>query len=337
MAQPGAIVRLSAAQWRIPLVVLGRAVTNFIEDSGNQMAAAVSYYALFSLFPLTLLAVSIFGVIIRDPGVQDVVLAGIIGFLPIRDQSIANSLRHVADLGPTLTAVSAVGSVWSAGALSAALRSSLNVVFEVQTGRPWFHAKLIDYVFLPIIALPLVGGIVLTTVWRIAQAEFGQALGVVASPISFSFFWNAGAIAIPFGLTFVAFMLTYWLLPNRHPRFRYIWPGALLAAIGFELLKVGFAAYLEHFASFDVIYGSLGSVIVLLFWVYLTANIVIFGGEVAAEVPHVLHGEPRHGGDFEGNWKLSVLSFLRGLVMAGEEETADRPRRKLPSHIGGGK
>ncbi len=337
MAQPGQIVRLSVAQWRVPLVILGRAVTNFIEDSGNQMAAAVSYYALFSLFPLTLLAVSIFGIVIRDPGIQDVVLAAIIGFLPIQDQSIANSLRNVAELGPTLTAVSAVGSIWSAGALSGALRSSLNVVFEVQAGRPWFRAKLIDYVFLPIIALPLVGGIVVTTLWRIAQVEFGQVLGVVRSPVSFSFFWNAGALAIPLALTFVAFLLTYWLLPNRHPRFRYIWPGALLAAVAFEALKVGFAAYLEHFASFNLIYGSLGSVIVLLFWVYLTANIVIFGGEVAAEVPHVLHGEPRHGRGAEGDWKLSVLSFLRGLVMAGQEETVDRPRRTLPPHIGGGK
>jgi len=324
------------AQWRVPLRILGRAATNFIEDSGNQMAAAISYYALFSLFPLTLLAVSIFGIVIRDPRVQDAVLAAIIGFLPIQDQSIANSLRNVAALGPTLTVVSALGSLWSAGALSAALRSALNVVFEAQTGRPWFRAKIIDYVFLPIIALPLVGGIVLTTLWRIAQVEFGQALGVVKSPVSFSFFWNAGALAIPLVLTFVAFMLTYWILPNRRPRFRHIWPGALLAAVGFEALKFGFAAYVEHFASFNLIYGSLGSVIVLLFWVYLTANIVIFGGEVAAEVPHVLYGEPRHGSGAEGDWKQSARSFLRGLVMAGEDEPVE-PRRRLPPQAGGGK
>ena len=337
LAQPVEIARLSVAHWRVPLLVLGRSVTNFIEDNGNQMAAAVSYYALFSLFPLTLLAVSIFGVLLRDPGIQDQVLLGIIAFLPIQDQSIANSLRNVADLGPTLTVVSVLGSLWSAGALSAALRSSLNVVFEVQTGRPWLHAKAIDYMLLPVIGLPLVGGIVLTTAWRLAQAEFGRTLGFIDGPISFSFVWSAGALAIPFVLSFLAFMFTYWLLPNTHPRFRFLWPGALFAALGFEALKVGFAAYLEHFASFNVIYGSVGSVIVLLFWVYLTANIVIFGGEIAAEVPHVLHGEARHGTQSEGNWKRSLLAMLRGLVMAGEEETVDPTRRKLPPHIGGGK
>ncbi|MGE3857136.1 MAG: YihY/virulence factor BrkB family protein [Dehalococcoidia bacterium] len=324
------------AQWRVPLRILGRAVTNFIEDNGSHMAAAISYYALFSMFPLTLLAVSIFGLVLRNPAVQEQVLAGIIGFLPIQDQSIANSLRNVARLGPTLTIVSALGSLWSAGALSAALRSSLNVVFEVQTSRPWFRAKLIDYVFLPIVALPLLGGIVLTTAWRIAQAEVGSAFGFVPSPISLSWFWHAGALAIPFLLSFLAFLLTYWLLPNHRAPFRYLWPGALLAALGFEGLKEGFAAYVENFASFNVIYGSLGSVIVLLFWTYLTANIVLFGAEVSAEVPHVLHGEPRHGGSAEGNWRTSLMSLLRGLVLAGDQESAERPRRRPPP-LGGGK
>jgi len=205
----------------------------------------------------------------------------------------------------------------------------LNVVFEVQVTRPLLRDKLVDYMLVPIIGLPLVGGIVLTTAWRLAQAEFGRALGLVSSPISFSFFWNAGAVAIPFALSFTAFAFTYWLLPNPHPRLRYIWPGALLAAVAFEALKVGFAYYLEHFASFDVIYGSVGSVIVLLFWVFLSANIAIFGGEVAAEVPHVLHGEPRHGWDTEGgDWRQSALSLLRGLVLAGNQEPMDEQARR---------
>lgn len=317
MAPPPPIVRLPASYWRVPLLVLGRATTRFIRDGGNQMAAGIAYYALFSLFPLTLLAVSLFGLVLRNPEVRDQVLAGIIAALPIQDQSIAASLRNVADLGPTLTVLSAVGSLWTAGALSAALRSALNLVFEVQTSRPYLRAKVVDYMLVPVIGLPLVGGIVLTTAWRLAQAEVARTLGVVADPVTFSFFWNAGALAIPLALSFVAFLLTYWLLPNRHQRFRYIWPGALLAAVGFEALKVGFAAYVERYAAFNLIYGSLASVIVLLFWVYLTANIVIFGGAVAAEVPHVIHGDPDASG---GNWRTSLVALLRGLVLAGDEE-----------------
>lgn len=331
-------MRLILAQWRVPLRILGRATTSFIEDGGSRMAAAISYYALFSLFPITLLAVSIFGIVLRAPRIQEQVLNAIITFLPTQDESIANSLRSVAKLGPTLTIISALGSIWTAGALSAAVRSALDVAFDVTVGRPWVRAKLIDYMLLPIIGLPLLGGVVLTAAWRLVQTYVARAVAQVDSPISTSFFanagffWNAGVLAIPFLLSFIAFLLMFWLLPNRAVRFRHIWPAAILAALGFEGLKAGFAAYVENFASFDVIYGSLGSVIVLLFWVYLVANLVIFCGEVAAEVPHVLRGEPRHGhappegaDEVEEDWRMSVLSVLRGLVFADNRSVVGLP------------
>src|SRR5690606_5765388 len=107
-------------------------------------------------------------------------------------------------------------------------------------------------------------------------------------------------------------------------------PGALFAALAFEGLKAGFAFYLESLGNYSV-YGSLGSVIVLLFWIYLTANILVFGGEISAELPHVLHEEPRHGhedGDPEPDLKRSVFNFVRGLILVAEE---DQPRVARPA------
>ena len=317
--------RTARITWRLALRVLARATVDFIDDAGTQMAAAISFYALFSLFPLTLLAVSIFGIVLRAPGMQEQVLNAIISFLPIQDQSIAKSLRNVADLGPTLTVVSLVGSIWSASALSAAVRSALNVVFEVEHTRPLLRDKIVDYVLIPIIGLPLLGGIALTAVWRFTEAQFTARIG---SNGLLAFGWQLGALAIPLGLSFVAFMLAYKVLPNRYVRFRHLWPGALVAAFGFEALKGGFGLYLQHFANYDVVYGSVGSVIVLLFWVYLTTNVMLFGAEVSAEVPHVLYEEPRHGVEPEGNWRTSLVALLRSLVLAGDNEVdATRPDR----------
>ena len=316
----------SSVTWRLALRVLARATVSYIDDRGTQMAAAISYYALFSLFPLTLLGVSIFGIVLRAPGVQERVLNAIIAFLPIHDQSIADSLRNVAKLGPTLTAVSAFGSLWAAGALSGAVRSALNVVFEVDHDRPFLRAAAIDYLLLPIIALPLIGGIAVTAAWRFTQAQVAARFSFADNALT-RLGWEAGALAIPFALSFLAFMLTYKVLPNRYLRFRYLWPGALLATLGFEALKAGFGWYLERFANFDVVYGSLGSVIVLLFWIYLTATIVLFGAEVAAEVPHVLHEEPRHGTEPEGNWRASLGALLRGLVFVGDRPVEGPPPR----------
>ncbi|MDA1002761.1 MAG: YihY/virulence factor BrkB family protein [Chloroflexi bacterium] len=308
-------------------------MANFVEDRGTHLSAAISYYGLFALFPLTLLAASVFGIVLRAATVRERVVDQLFTQLPLNPsnaETVREALSNAAALGPTLSIVSLFGALWTAGALSAAIRSALNQIFEVPRGRPLLRGKLFDYVLLPIISLPFVGGLILTTVWRIAQRQVeeiaflrGQALWL----------WELGAFLIPLGLSFAAFLLLYWLVPNREVRVRYAWPGALVAALLFEGLKVGFAFYLANLATFDLVYGPLSSVIVLMFWVYLAANIMLFGAEIASELPHVLHHEGRHGhtnGDDEGNWRRSLLAFARGLVLAGNDETLAAPRDADP-------
>lgn len=306
--------------------VAGRAAANFTEDRGTQLAAAISYYTLFALFPLTLLAVSIFGIVLRDAEVQARVLSGISDFVPLEEGTVDQLLGQAADLGPTVSIVSFFGAVWSAGALSAAIRSAMNVVFEARNKRPLLRAKLIDFVLLPVIAVPLVGGIVLSTMWRLFERELDDRYGLLDGRLSWT--WDVGAFLIPLLMTFIAFTALYRIAPNRSLPLKYIWPGALLAALAFEALKAGFGIYLENVFN-ESIYGSLGSVIILLFWIYLSSNILIFGGEVAAEVPHVLHQEPRHGTSEPGDWKQATLAFARGLFMVQEdEEPEDIPLRR---------
>lgn len=318
--------------WKFPFHVLGRAASNFAEDRGTQLAAAISYFTLFSLFPATLLAVSVFGIVLRNEEIQLRVLNAIIDYLPIEGSTVSESLRDVADLGPTVTIVSLVGAMWTSGALSAAIRQALNTVFEVDRRRPLVRAKLVDFVILPILAVPLFGGVAVTGALRLFEQELDDRWGFLDG--RFSWTWDVGAFFVPFVLSFVAFASLYRFAPNRSLPFRYIVPGAIFAALAFEGLKSGFAFYLENLGNYSV-YGSLGSVIVLLFWVYLTANILIFGGEIAAEWPHVLHAEPRHGhehGEPEPDLKRSVLNFVRGLVLVAEEDqpVEGRPRGALP-------
>jgi uncharacterized BrkB/YihY/UPF0761 family membrane protein len=102
----------------------------------------------------------------------------------------------------------------------------------------------------------------------------------------------------------------------------------------FEGLKVGFALYLANFASFNVLYGPLSSVIVLMFWVYATANITLFGAEVAAEMPYVVRGAPRRGRSDvadPASFRHALWSFARGLVLAvdaDDEATGAAPRTR---------
>ena len=308
----------------IALLVLRRATANFVEDRATQMAAGISYFALFSIFPFVLLAFAIFGIVLRDEGLQQDVIAEIIDALPIEDDSIVDAVTNLSDQSTTIGVFALLGTLWAASALSAALRSALNVTFEVEDKRALVRGKLLDLTVLPALGLLFLASLILSTVWRIAQTEVGdRGIFEELTPL-----WELGAIGIPGLISFVGFLFLYWFLPNRPLQFRYLWPGALIAAIGFEAAKFGFTIYLANFGNYDVVYGSLGGVITLLVWVYLSANIMLFGAEVAAEVPHVLHGEERHGiaGALDVHWRRSLPVLLRGLIFGpGGDAMRDEP------------
>ena len=287
------------------------------------MAAAISYFVLFALFPLTLLTISIFGIVLRDADVQARVLDAIVGALPVEDSSVADQLRKVASSSPTIALVSLLGSLLTAGTVTAAVRRSVSVAFDADRPRPLLHGKLVDYSLFPVIGLLFLSSFVLTAAWRVAQAQTDERFELITGQVPW--LWDAGALAIPATLSFLTFLFLYWLLPNQEIRLQHVWPGAVVAALGVEVTKYGFGLYLANFTNFDAVYGSLGGVIVLLLWVYLNANILLFGAEVAAEVPHVLQEEPRHGhataAGPDVGWRASLLSMLRGLVLAPGDQS----------------
>lgn len=304
---------------RIAVWSLRRATVNFVEDRCTLLAAAISYFALFSLFPLALLVAAVFGVILRDEAFQARVLDAIVNALPVQAPTVATSLRALADLGPTLSIVSLLGAVWSSGALATAVRSALEVVFDVHQGLPYFRAKLLDYLIVLGAGALFLSSTIATTGWRVVQAR-ADRLGLFEGE-SVSWLWDLGALALPAVTTFLTFLLLYRALPHKATRILHIWPGALLASVLFEIAKTGIAFYFAYFGSYQVVYGSLGGVIALLFWVYVSANILLFGAEVSAEIGHVLRGEPRRGyaPDEEGDWRHSLREMLRGLVFAPSE------------------
>lgn len=328
--------RTRIAPWYWMAVVLrvsGRAAKNFAEDRGTQMAAAISYYALFSLLPLLILTVAIFGLVIRDSSLQQRVINSLVDELPLPAGDVEEVITGIGGAAPELALIALVGAIWTSGALSASLRMALNVAFEARRTRPALRGKLIDYALLPILGLPVLGSIVLSAAWQIVRQRTDNL--PLASDVEWV--WDATTIATTLFLSFLAFSLLYWLAPNRSVRFRYLWPGALFAAVAFEGLKYGFTVYLTNFANYEIVYGALGGVVVLLFWVFLSANIVILGAEVANEVPHVLRDEPRHGrerGREDRSWVSAVWKVIRWFLLAPEDEEDHLPPgavRRLPS------
>ena len=313
--------------WRTALTIASRSVVSFSEDRGTQLAAGVSYFALLSMVPIIIVTVSIFGLVLRNEGVKQDVLDGLIDTLPITSVELERQLNDLAEGGPALTVVALFGLVWTASALSASIRNALEAAFSVERGRPLLQAKMIDYVVLGVVGVLFIASIYATASWQIIQGATNDRLEFLTGSV----IWDLGVIGISLTLSFLTFLFLYWLVPNEPVDPWQAIPGAAVAAAGFEALKWGFGLYLAQINDFSL-YGALGSAIVLLFWVYLSANVFIFGAELVAETGHVMREEPRHGyaGEGEGDWKRSLWNLVRGLALAPiaepEEPAARRPR-----------
>ena len=260
------------------LLLLWQAIVNFGKDRVPQLAAAISYFALLSIFPFLLLALAIFGLVLRDGELQQRVLTEIVAALPIEAPTIEEALGNLAGSGASMGVFALVGTVIAATALARSLRGSLNVIFRAEEQRPLLLSWLADMTVLPVLGLLFITSLLLSTVWRFAQAVADDLGLEEVAPL-----WELGALAIPALLSFVGLLLLYLLLPNRSLHLLDLWPGALIAMLGFQIGTFVFAIYFENFGAYDLIYGSLGGVIALLAWVYVSSLILLFGAEVAAE------------------------------------------------------
>jgi len=279
--------------FRFIKTLLQRSAGEFIRDDCGQLAASISYYALFSLFPLLIFVVALAGLLIQDRGVQADIVDEVLKNIPLSEgegrDSVTDAVRGVADNSKgALGLLGLLGMAWSGSTLFGALRKALNTAFgDAEAKRPFVQQKAIDLALVLALALFFLVSIGATAFLRIVRnrsAELG-ALGDAADATGL--LWDVASYAIPLVFSFIAFTALYCLVPSRLRSPLVVWPGALLAALVFEAAKLGFSFYLENFTSYDVVMGSLGAVAAFLFWLYVSANIMLFGAEVAAEYPAV--------------------------------------------------
>ncbi|HET8758198.1 MAG TPA: YihY/virulence factor BrkB family protein [Solirubrobacteraceae bacterium] len=274
----------------------GATVRGYLDDRGPQLAAGTAYFALFAVFPLTILLVAGFGLFVGDGAARREVVDFVMRNVPLRDtgrSDLLATLREVTSNAGAFSVVGMAGLVFSASGLMGALRHALSRAFDIEEQRPPLLGKLVD------IALVLSVGLL---------AGASVALSVAAR-LSVEVSAWASQVA-PFVLATVVFTLLYRFVPARRVRWRQCVPGALLASLGYEAIKRGFAFYLDEFATYGAVYGSIAAVIAFMFFVFLAASAFIAGAELAAAWPRV-DGAPDPGGD-----DRSPRERLRALVRA---------------------
>jgi membrane protein len=296
--------------------LIERSVDAFARHHCPQLAASISYYALLSIFPAAILMVAIFGVVIGDDEARTEVVDFLFENLPVSEGEGRKDLEKVVD-GVTsntgaLGVVGLLGVLYSASALMGAIRNSLAIIEETERQRPPLRAKALDLLLVLGLGILIALSFAATLVRGLA-VDLSKDLGFTGRVIDEAL--NAVGFLIPFTLSLIAFTVILTVVPYPRPRLRDVWPGVLLAAVGFELAQRGFALYLENFGNYSAIYGSLGAVITFLVFIYIAAMVFLLGAEMATLWPRVRAGEfDDSDGDGEP-FGERVRGFLRGLVI----------------------
>jgi membrane protein len=286
--------------WLDIKVLARRTVQEFADDRCTQIAASISYYVFFSVFPLSIFLVTVFGQVLRNDAVKDRVIDALMEVVPLssddgRDQ-LDQVLQGVATDLSLLGLLSVVGLIWSASAMMGALRSALNVAWDTQHRRTAIRGKLVDIIMVLCVGILVALSVSATAIRPYAQDQItaiADDLGLLGGLLRFGM-W-ALTFIVPVVVSFVIFTALYRFIPAVRTSFSEIWPGALFAAVVFEIAKVGFSFYLRNFADYNAIYGSLGAVIVFMLFIFIAANVLLLGAEVASEWPRVRAGHYDRG------------------------------------------
>jgi membrane protein len=273
--------------------VLKRAFAAFRAHQMTDYAGTLTYFAMMSLFPALLLGVTLLGLFGQQGLVtqaSDYLLKN--GADPQTAAVVREALAKVISssggaLGFALVLSVLLAVNGASGAFAGAGRA-LNVVYGVEEDRGFVRRKLTDVgvtlvvlvLFVIVLAALFLGG-------QIADDLLGKiGLGSTAKTVWSIVRWPAAVVA-----AMVGYALVYAFAPNIVPRrFRWITPGAAFGVVLWIVLSIGFAIYVKNFSTYGAAYGVFGAAIVLLLWLYLSANAFLFGAEVNAELERAERG-----------------------------------------------
>jgi membrane protein len=260
-------------------------VREFLDDQCTDLAAALTYYAVLSLFPALLAAVSLLGVFGQGQRTTDTVL-GIVGDLG--PQSAVQALE-----GPvrSLTTSQAAGfslvigilvALWSASSYVRAFSRAMNRIYEIDEGRPIWKLTPIQMA-VTVFAVLLMGvvAVALVLTGSLARA-IGDAIGLGDAALTA---WNIAKWPVLALIVVFIIAVLYHTTPNvKQPKFRWLSTGALVALVVWAVASLAFGLYVSGFSNYEKTYGALAGVIIFLLWLWITNLALLFGAEFDSEL-----------------------------------------------------
>ncbi len=260
---------------KIPVAqLIYRTAVKLGDIDATHRAAAVAYYAFLSIFPLLLGLIAIFGFFLPSANLQEALLKYVGDNIPGATSILEENIPAIIELRGVMSVLGIIIFLWGASSMFSAISLAINRAWDIHRyARHFFVRKAseLGMVFgIGILFLLSLGTSAIISIVR-------QFVGLPADLLIL----HVGSWLVAFLLIVAVFLLLYKLIPNTRTYWHDIWPGALLAAILFEIARTLFVLYINNFANYQLIYGSVASIIVLIVWIYYSAFIMILGAEFA--------------------------------------------------------
>jgi membrane protein len=256
----------------------------FWEDEVLDRAAALAYYFLFAMFPALLFLTALIG-LLPVPQLMDQFLGYVARVLPPEAASVLRKTlgQIVEGAGTTLLSVGAVMALWSGSSGMASAIDALNIAYGVSDPRPWWKRRAI--------ALALTLGFSLFAILALVLMVFGPKIGSAAAAWlglshMFEVVWNVVSIPVVVFFVLLGIALVYYFAPAVEQDWRWLTPGSTLALVLWLAMSSGLRFYVGRFSNYNTAYGSIGGVILLILWLYLSSVVLLLGAEVNSEIEH---------------------------------------------------
>jgi membrane protein len=271
---------------RVPIGVIARTVHLYVDDSCGTYAAAIAYYAIFSLVPLSLIILSIFGLVVKE----ETITSFVFDQLPLKEtpsvhDNVQQIVQRAHDISVAGLSFGVLALIWSSSGIFSAVRKGLNAASHRKRQRPYWHGKLMDITLIPALGILIILSVGLTAASQVVIERLGSV-----GPFNFdtNLALRVSSYALPAGISFGMFALLYKYVPTVRPGWAETLAGAAFATFLFELTKNFYAMVfaLTAFSKDTAVYAGFGNALGFLLWLFLNASILLLGAEFGRAVRH---------------------------------------------------
>ena len=266
---------------------LYRNINDFMSVNGHYLAAAIAFYSFLSIFPLSIALITLWRLSVGIEGFEDRLITGIVAQIPVLAETegpsfVERFIRNVSNQPAVTSSLTGLGLFIAGMGVFGSIRKSVNVIWGIQRPRPFLIERAIDFVMMTVASSLLFLALLLSTFFSFIS-EIAELLATDGAPFDQWFLFVAG-FAIPSVITYCVFTVVYWWLPNTKVRLLEILGVAFLATLAFEITKYVFILFLRNSGGLlTSIYGSISTVMMFFFFVYVEAIILLAGAMLSAK------------------------------------------------------